>query len=275
MYSKGKILLIICVELFVLQFHIWGQDYPASPLHKEGYRLIFHDEFDGKTIDRSKWILEYLPSWPKDRSVCRPTYEMKDGIIKLIIDKDSKNEFDKGMYISGFMSASRTGMHHYDPKRKALHSIKTEATQINQYGYYEMRAKMHIGGGVHCAWWLIGFEDDPNQSCEIDIFGFVSDLIVLWCLDFFFESSGSIAPELTSSALSIAFVNIFIPRAKIKEEPTIFSQYKTTSLLNLFISFSDIKKSCNGSNSGKYTACEFMCIKESGLHLEFLILSKS
>ena len=74
------------------------------------------------------------------------------------------------MYISGFMSASRTGMHHYDPKRKALHSIKTEATQINQYGYYEMRAKMQAGGGVHCAWWLIGFEDDPNQSCEIDIF---------------------------------------------------------------------------------------------------------
>ena len=29
---------------------------------------------------------------------------------------------------------------------------------------------MQDGGGVHCAWWLIGFEDDPNQSCEIDIF---------------------------------------------------------------------------------------------------------
>ena len=142
-----------------------AQDYPASPLDKEGYRLIFHDEFDGEELDRSKWIPEYLPSWPKDRSVCRPTYEMKDGILRLTIDKDSKNEFDKGMYISGFMSASRTGMHHYDPKRKALHDIKTEATQINQYGYYEMRAKMQAGGGVHCAWWLIGFEDNPNQTC--------------------------------------------------------------------------------------------------------------
>ena len=57
---------------------------------------------------------------------------MKDGVVRLTIDRDSKNEFDKGMYISGFMSASRTGMHHYDPKKKALHSIKTEATQINQ-----------------------------------------------------------------------------------------------------------------------------------------------
>ena len=112
-----------------------AQDYPPNPLEKEGYRLIFHDEFDGKEINTDKWIPEYLPSWPKDRSVCTPTYEMKNGIIRLIIDKNSKNEFDNGMYISGFMSASRTGLHHYDPKKKALHQIKTEATQINQYGY--------------------------------------------------------------------------------------------------------------------------------------------
>lgn len=158
-----------------------AQDYPANPLEKEGYRLIFHDEFDGEEIDRSKWIPEYLPSWPQDRSVCQPTYEMKDGILRLVIDKDSKNEFDPGMYISGFMSASRTGMHHYDPKRKALHDIKTEATQLNQYGYYEMRAKMQAGGGVHCAWWLIGFEDNPNQTCEIDIFEILgTDVDRIW-----------------------------------------------------------------------------------------------
>lgn len=170
MFHKAKILLIICIELLIVNQYIFGQDYPANPLYKEGYRLIFHDEFNGNSIDRSKWIPEYLPSWPKDRSVCKTTYEMENGIIKLIIDKNSKNEFDKGMFISGFMSASRTGLHRYDAKRKALHQINTEATQINQYGYYEMRAKMQIGGGVHCAWWLIGFEDDPNQSCEIDIF---------------------------------------------------------------------------------------------------------
>lgn len=147
-----------------------AQDYPAGSLEKEGYRLIFNDEFDGQEIDRSKWIPEYLPSWPKERSVCVPTYRMGNGVLTLTIDKNSKNEFDKGMYISGFMSASRTGMHHYDPKRKSLRPIKTEATQLNQYGYYELRAKMQAGGGVHCAWWLIGFEDNPDQSCEIDIF---------------------------------------------------------------------------------------------------------
>ena len=154
-----------------------AQDYPPNPLEKEGYRLIFHDEFDGEKINTDKWIPEYLPSWPKDRSVCAPTYEMKNGIIRLIIDKNSKNEFDKGMHISGFMSASRTGLHHYDPKKKALHQIKTEATQITLC----LRAKMQDGGGVHCAWWLIGFEDDPNQSCEIDIFEILgTDINRIW-----------------------------------------------------------------------------------------------
>ena len=31
-----------------------AQDYPPNPLEKEGYRLIFHDEFDGKEINTDK-----------------------------------------------------------------------------------------------------------------------------------------------------------------------------------------------------------------------------
>lgn len=38
-----------------------AQDYPPNPLEKEGYRLIFHDEFDGKEINTDKWF----------RSICR------------------------------------------------------------------------------------------------------------------------------------------------------------------------------------------------------------
>lgn len=139
--------LLACFLLLVGSQNIQAQDYPASPLEKEGYRLIFHDEFEGKEIDRTKWIPEYLPSWPKDRTVCTPTYEMKDGVVRLTIDRDSKNEFDKGMYISGFMTASRTGMHHYDPKRKALHSIKTEATQKTSMAIMKCVPRCKLGAG--------------------------------------------------------------------------------------------------------------------------------
>ena len=49
--------LLACFLLQVGLQNIQAQDYPASPLEKEGYRLIFHDEFEGKEIDRTKWIL--------------------------------------------------------------------------------------------------------------------------------------------------------------------------------------------------------------------------
>lgn len=174
-------LLLACAFLQGNQPFAYAGDYPPGPLEKEGYRLIFHDEFNGKEFDTNKWIPEYLPSWPGNRRVCTPDYRMENGILRLVIDKNSKNEFDNGMYISGFMSASRTGMHHYDPKKKPLRAIETEATQLNRYGYYEMRAKMQAGGGVHCAWWLIGFEDNPEQSCEIDIFEILgTDVNRIW-----------------------------------------------------------------------------------------------
>ena len=157
------------LSLLVSMAPALAQDFPANPLEKEGYRLIFNDEFDGTEIDRTKWVPEYLPSWSNDRDKRNAIYDMKDGILSLRIDK--KGPWKKGEFCcTGFMSASRTGLHRFDPKRKPVHFVKTEAPQINQYGYYEMRAKMQPGGGVHCAWWLVGFQDTPDQSCEIDIF---------------------------------------------------------------------------------------------------------
>ena len=78
---SNKHLFSTLLACFLLQGNlqnIQAQDYPANPLEKEGYRLIFHDEFDGKEIDRTKWIPEYVPYWPKDRNGLTPTYKMKD-----------------------------------------------------------------------------------------------------------------------------------------------------------------------------------------------------
>ena len=48
--------LLACFLLQVGLQNIQAQDYPASPLEKEGYRLIFHDEFEGEEIDRTKFL---------------------------------------------------------------------------------------------------------------------------------------------------------------------------------------------------------------------------
>ena len=54
---SNKYLFSTLLACFLLQSslqNIQAQDYPASPLEKEGYRLIFHDEFEGEEIDRTK-----------------------------------------------------------------------------------------------------------------------------------------------------------------------------------------------------------------------------
>ena len=48
--------LLACFLLQVGLQNIQAQDYPASPLEKEGYRLIFHDEFEGKEIGRNGFL---------------------------------------------------------------------------------------------------------------------------------------------------------------------------------------------------------------------------
>ena len=55
---KNKAILLGGIFLSLCASSMMAQDYPANPLEKEGYRLIFHDEFDGKEIDRTKWIPE-------------------------------------------------------------------------------------------------------------------------------------------------------------------------------------------------------------------------
>lgn len=38
-------------------------DFPANPMAKPGYRLEFHDEFAGASLDTDKWLPFYLPQW--------------------------------------------------------------------------------------------------------------------------------------------------------------------------------------------------------------------
>jgi hypothetical protein len=34
-----------------------------DPARKSGYRLDFHDEFDGDALDGDRWVPYYLPQW--------------------------------------------------------------------------------------------------------------------------------------------------------------------------------------------------------------------
>lgn len=150
----------------------FGKNVDGNELEKPGYRLIFNEEFNGKTLDKTKWVDKYLSSWSQTWERTQGFY-MEDGVMNLQIEEDTQPwcpEFDGNTVISGFTTGQRNGLHKWNPENQVRNPQDTELTHINQYGYYEMRAKGQSGSARHSAWWLTGFEDIPEESAEIDIF---------------------------------------------------------------------------------------------------------
>jgi Glycosyl hydrolases family 16 len=155
------------------------QDFPADPIDKPGYILEWHDEFDGPDLDRSKWLPFYLPQWSsRQRSV--PRYTFRDGMLVLQITKDQQPwcpEFDGGVKASCIQTGlfagpvgSKLGQLHFNDELV----VREEQTNIRlytpQYGYFECRAKGLDTRGNHVSLYMIGYEDAPVKSGEINMF---------------------------------------------------------------------------------------------------------
>lgn len=145
----------------------------VPPVDKPGYRLIFQDEFDGETLDDSRWVPQYLSSWSQKPELAEPTYIMENGLMRLQIFAETQPwcpEYDGETVVSGFTTGDRNALHNWNGTNAVRNPVEMQATHLNQYGYYEIRAKGQSGSARHAAWWLLGFEDVPDESAEIDIF---------------------------------------------------------------------------------------------------------
>lgn len=68
-----------------------GKDVPANPIEKEGYKLIYSDEFDGDDLDTKKWLPQYFPHATSVAAGCSAKYRFEDGSICLYIDEKTPN----------------------------------------------------------------------------------------------------------------------------------------------------------------------------------------
>lgn len=151
----------------------------ANPLEKPGYRLEFHDEFDGRTLDTKKWIPYYLPQW-SSRKRSAPRYGLGDGNLALRIEDDQEPwcpEFDGDVIVSSLQTGlyagpvgSSVGQHRFKESLIVREAQASRRTYTPLYGYFEARVRALSVPGYLCALWMIGFEEAPSESGEIAIF---------------------------------------------------------------------------------------------------------
>ncbi len=136
--------------LMRIEFPVLEQpDGVARPaILDEEYKLVFDDEFDGDTLDTTKWGYNY--SWGHSHNHAGYCAEenviVKDGILTL---KGENKQHPDAVGKSGKFNNKDY------PLVYTTGAINTHHKYNFTYGYFEARLKMPKGKGMWPAWWML------------------------------------------------------------------------------------------------------------------------
>lgn len=133
---------------------------PTPVAAKEGWELVWHDEFDGKTINRSDWTFDLGGGgWGNGEAQVYTDLPQNARLVKgLLVIEARKEPNEQG----GFQFTSAR--------------LKTQGLKTFQYGRIEARMKVPAGAGMWPAFWMLGSNIDQVgwPDCgEIDIMEYV------------------------------------------------------------------------------------------------------
>ncbi|MDB4945820.1 MAG: Beta-glucanase precursor [Labilithrix sp.] len=130
-----------------------GGSGPRSAWVPDGYVQVFGDEFDGASLDTSKWWTRYVYS---------------DGTLDRLNDEQQRYRENGNHVMTGStlkLTAKKVGGDY--------ESGMIRSKTIVKYGYFEARVKMPGAVGMWPAFWLNG--ESGGWPPEIDIFEFVNN----------------------------------------------------------------------------------------------------
>lgn len=133
---------------------------PTPIAAREGWQLVWHDEFDGKAINRSDWTFDLGGGgWGNGEAQVYTDLPQNARLVKgLLVIEARKEPNDQG----GFQFTSAR--------------LKTQGLKTFQYGRIEARMKVPAGAGMWPAFWMLGsnFDQVGWPDCgEIDIMEYV------------------------------------------------------------------------------------------------------
>lgn len=139
----------------------------ADKYLNEGYQLVWHDEFDGKTLNTKDWNVEaHEPGWVNnelqsyvDEAHLSEAITVSNGILKIQPKAIEKNKSKKGKSVNDYNFTSGR--------------INTQGKHDFTYGRFEARIRVPSGKGYLPAFWLMasdeGFYGQWPKCGEIDI----------------------------------------------------------------------------------------------------------
>ena len=135
---------------------------PLTPADRGSrWELVFHDEFNGSKLDERKWRTEF--PWGRDRSsvgelqwYAPDAFRLSNGRLRIVAEE--RNVGGHHDYTSGLISSHRS------------------FTQ--EYGYFEIRARVPRGKGLWPAFWLLPVTTEwPPEIDVFEILGHDTDTV--------------------------------------------------------------------------------------------------
>jgi hypothetical protein len=148
---------------------------------------VFRDDFDGAELDTGVWVPHYLPMW-SSRADSAATYAVAGSELRLTIPPDQglwcADSHDPPLRVSGIQSGVWSGeegsTRGQQPFRDGLVVRESQPTHLGwtpHYGLLEVRARMDLGPSSMASVWMVGIEDRPERSGEINLFEVFGDTI--------------------------------------------------------------------------------------------------
>ena len=117
---------------------------PVYHPYRCGWSPTFFEDFNGKSLDYTNWRSDYPAGERERQQYTRDAFELEDGLLKIRADK---RQVDDRQYASGI--------------------ITTQGLFDQEYGRFEIRAKMPSGRGFWPAFWLLPTSE--NYPLELDV----------------------------------------------------------------------------------------------------------
>ncbi len=161
---KKICIVTLTVILLISSFCIVGcVEKELFELDISQMKLTFEDNFDGDSLDRSKWNYGFEVEEGKKSAPRRGGFWAQDGVIvdggNLILRTDWREDGENGAgWYSGTAMTCRQ-----DGQNEHLFSQK--------YGYFEMRCKVPFFIGGWGAFWLMpyGYKDYLKTASKVDV----------------------------------------------------------------------------------------------------------